>query len=188
MSLTLNFRGDLQVAQSMQALAPEIRERAIPRALRLAGSEITRRARALAPRDRTADPAGSLRRSIGLFVRGRRRQMRYVVFGARRGYSRPVTRPIIIHGNLRGAATRRADPANYAHLIEFGHFVVVPRRGVSLRKGNAVLASGRSFVAPRPFLRPAMAGSRDAVRRRLIYELTLAQSRFLTARASRRAA
>lgn len=46
-------------------------------------------------------------------------------------------------------------PANYAHLIEFGHMAVKPRKGTSLRKKTAELGK-KSWVPPKPFIRPAV--------------------------------
>lgn len=47
-------------------------------------------------------------------------------------------------------------PAHYAHLIEFGHHAVVPRKGTSLRKKTAKLSKA-SWVPAVPFVRPATA-------------------------------
>lgn len=50
------------------------------------------------------------------------------------------------------------QPSRYAHLIEFGHAVRQPKKGTSTRKGTALRpADGKmTFVAPRPFMRPAL--------------------------------
>lgn len=52
-----------------------------------------------------------------------------------------------------------ARPAHYAHLIEFGHHAVTPRKGTTLRKGTAKLAK-QSWVPPIPFVRPAVVMAR----------------------------
>jgi len=119
-----------------------------------------------------------LKKSIGLLMRGRRGGAKYIAFGARSGFGTMVTRPILIDGEIVGAATRKSDPWFYAHLVEFGHFVVTPKKNTSIRKGNAVLASGKSFVAARPFLRPAMIGSKAEVKRRLIESINQQLARF----------
>lgn len=56
------------------------------------------------------------------------------------------------------AALYGADrPANYAHLIEYGHHVVAPIEGTSRRKNTAMPAkSGATWVPAKPFLRPAI--------------------------------
>jgi HK97 gp10 family phage protein len=43
----------------------------------------------------------------------------------------------------------------YAHLVEFGHIAVAPRKGTSLRHHSA---RAINFVPPRPFIRPAVEG------------------------------
>lgn len=53
-------------------------------------------------------------------------------------------------------------PANYAHLIEFGHHTVVPRKGTSLRKKTATL-SKRTWVPATPFVRPSVILARGAM-------------------------
>lgn len=46
----------------------------------------------------------------------------------------------------------RSQGNRYAHLVEFGHVAVAPRKGKTRRKGNA---RDISYVAARPFIRPA---------------------------------
>lgn len=179
MNPSLNFSGDIDIRRALNGLADEIRHKALPRALQAGGQPIVRHARQKVPVDRTADPAGTLKRSLGLELRKSRRGGPYVAFGARRGFARWVTRPIIIDGEIKGGSQMKADPANYAHLVEGGHTVVVPKKGTSIRKDSALLASGRSFVEARPFLRPAMLSARLEVKARLIAELAKAQERFL---------
>lgn len=43
-------------------------------------------------------------------------------------------------------------PANYAHLIEYGHHAVAPKKGTTLRKKTATAIT---WVPAKPFLRPA---------------------------------
>lgn len=187
MNPSLNFSNDLEIRRALNGLAEEIRHKALPRALKAAGQPIVRHARRNVPVDRAADPAGTLKRSLGLELRQPRRGSSYVAFGARRGFARWVARPIVVKGEIRGGYQEKADPANYAHLVEGGHTVVVPKKGTSIRKNSALLASGKSYVAARPFLRPAMLSARLEVKLRLIEELNKAQARYL-ARQQRRAA
>lgn len=43
------------------------------------------------------------------------------------------------------------------HLVEFGHLVAAPRKGHTIRRGNAIAASnGSTYVPPHPFIRPAV--------------------------------
>ncbi len=137
-----------------------MRGRAIATALKAAGRPVTKAARAKCPVDPLADPAGTLKRSLGAELRGRPGRQ-YLAAGARRGFARDVTRPIIIGGELVGAVTRKADPANYAHLVELG----------------------TSQSAATPFLRPAFDGAKGEVKSAFIQSLSDSQDK-----AARRAA
>lgn len=56
-----------------------------------------------------------------------------------------------------GALFGADRPANYAHLVEYGHHAVAPIKNTSRRKKTAVPAkTGRSWVPAKPFLRPAL--------------------------------
>lgn len=67
----------------------------------------------------------------------------------------------------KGADRRGADrPANYAHLVEFGHYSAISSerfggftKGFKRRKssGARLAQTERSFILPKPFLRPAVA-------------------------------
>lgn len=176
--LTITMQGDIALENALAELTPELRRTAIPTALRFAGRAVVDVARGLVPLGFLADPQGTLRRSLGVILRrGKGGRGPYAVIGARTGFSRPVERPILIGDGgidqrIRGFVTRKSDPANYAHLVEFGHFVVRPVRGTERRKKTDVAAaSGRTFVAARPFLRPALVGTKGIVRDRLILAL-----------------
>ena len=57
-----------------------------------------------------------------------------------------------------GALFGADRPANYAHLVEYGHHIVSPVKGKTRRKKNAVAAkNGATWVAAKPFIRPAVA-------------------------------
>lgn len=56
------------------------------------------------------------------------------------------------------AGARR--PSKYAHLVEYGHVAVAPKKGTSLKKKTASVATGGKaggFVPAKPFIRPAVA-------------------------------
>jgi hypothetical protein len=60
-----------------------------------------------------------------------------------------------------GKAVGLVGPADraglVAHLVEFGHLVAAPRKGHTIRRGNAIAArNGRTHVAAKPFIRPAV--------------------------------
>jgi HK97 gp10 family phage protein len=99
---------------------------------------------------------GALRESIGAIVKTNKRTGdTFAVVGPRRGYYRGGA----IIG--KGADGRGADvPANYAHLVEFGHHAVTPKKGTTRRKKTA---TSLGFIAAKPFMRPALTASRSAV-------------------------
>ena len=152
-----SLSGDREIIAALRGIPPELRERAIPQALRFAGRPIVSAARRLAPRD-----TGLLRKSLGLILRRPRRRKggdSYLVIGVRTGFGQTVS---------RGGRSRYADPSKYAHLVEFGHYIVAPVKGARRRQGSA---RALLFVLARPFLRPAFSGSVAAVRARLIQYL-----------------
>lgn len=90
---------------------------------------------------------GSLKRALGAVVRKYKNGADAVaVVGARRGYY-AAGKALKKGADRRGAAM----PAKYAHLVEYGH-----------------VAPDGSFVPGKPFLRPALAASRTAVRQALV--------------------
>ena len=80
----------------------------------------------------------------------------------------------------------KANPANYAHLVEFGHHVAkggalskaqAGRRVRKSRSGRTGLGRSVVFVLARPFLRPAFSTSRGAVVSRMKAALSTFQAR-----------
>lgn len=57
-----------------------------------------------------------------------------------------------VKGKLGKLFTDRR-PANYAHLVEYGHHAVKPRKGTTRRRKTAATVS---FVPAKPFIRPAV--------------------------------
>lgn len=155
----ITLKGDQDVARALRAVGEEIRERAIPQALRAGGRAIVSQARALAPTE-----TGTLKKSLGLVLRGRRGQQKYVVLGARRGSEFTGV----------GPDGKKRVPANYAHLVELGHFKVAAVKGTSRRKGTATTIG---FVPGQPFLGPALEGSKAEVKAKFIETLGQAQAR-----------
>jgi len=56
--------------------------------------------------------------------------------------------------------TKAGKPHKYAHLVEFGHRIVAPKAGTSIRKKTATVLGG--FVSARPFMRPAVIAGQAA--------------------------
>jgi len=105
---------------------------------------------------RRSERTGALRDSIDHKIKVYRETGTAVaIVGPNRNYY--ISGQKIAKGKL---ITEGADrPAHYAHLIEFGHHAVVPRKGTTLRKGTAKLAK-KSWVPPIPFVRPAVVMAR----------------------------
>ena len=63
---------------------------------------------------------------------------------------------VVVRGakRARAVAAKAANrPVNYAHLVEFGHVAVKPKKGTSRKKKNATVTGN---VAPKPFMRPGL--------------------------------
>lgn len=125
----------------LDGLPQDVQTGILAAAVSAAAVPVQRMARALAPRE-----SGALAKSIGIVQRKKRRATNtYAVVGPVSGYYSAGSK-------LKGWKSGAANPAKYAHLVEFGHVKVRPKKGTSLRKNTATVAG---FVAPRPFLRPA---------------------------------
>jgi hypothetical protein len=67
-----------------------------------------------------------------------------------------------VRGKLtRAAARNQRKPANYAHLVEYGHVAVAPVKGSSLRvpkkpRAGWTAAKAAGWVPAKPFIRPAV--------------------------------
>lgn len=142
--LAFSLSGDREIERTLARIPIELREKAIPQALRFAGRGVVAAAKKNLRNINFDDSTGALEASMGLVTRGRRGRPKYVVIGARRG---PSFKRIDSRGKAR-------VPANYSHLVENGHF-----------------ASDGKFVNGTPFLAPALAGSRGLVRARFIVSL-----------------
>jgi HK97 gp10 family phage protein len=120
--------GMAEISAALQGIPEAVKTRIMSTALRAAARPLVVSARAYAPR-RT----GALRRSISSVIRKYRQgQIAVAVVGPDKGYYN--------EGKRAKKGQRGKDrPANYAHLVEFGH-VIKP--------------SGR--VLARPFMRPAV--------------------------------
>lgn len=106
-----------------------------------AAKPVERHAKLLAPR-----LTGALAKSIGTAVRRPRKSPRaYAVVG-------PLSSYYTAGKKGKGWSKGAVNPAKYAHLVEYGHIKVSPKKGTSIRKKTATIAG---FVSPRPFLRPA---------------------------------
>lgn len=134
--IDIEITGESDMADALRSLPARISKEAAFDALVIAVQPLIAAARANAPVD-----SGSLQQSIGLrLVRYKKGMQLFAVVGPRRGF---------------GKGGR--EPANYAHLVEFGHRI--NRGKKTLRKGG--VSSGE--VAPKPFLRPAWDANKQEV-------------------------
>jgi len=131
--------------EKMLAEAPaKLRRKHVRRAVSFAITPVLKAARKLAPRD-TGDLKRYLKRKI-------------------KSYSKNAT--------IFGMVGPEKHKAPHAHLVEFGHRIVVggtvARKDGSLKGGGKNRGAGRvvGFVPPRPFLRPAFQQNKENMLRR----------------------
>jgi hypothetical protein len=163
-ALTLRLENDRDWQVALREIPPELRKTGLRDALRRASRALVNRIKGYVPVDKNAKPSGTLKKSMGLVVRRSRRRDGdpYAVIGARRGFKREV---------VRNGRAELADPANYAHLVEYGHAIVHggtlydASRGSSQRKSRVEGRTGRgqvgaTRVAAQPFMRPGIQSGR----------------------------
>lgn len=145
------------ISSVLNGLPAEMKTQILATAVGHAAKPVVAAARALAPR-RT----GALKRSITSLVRKyKNNQSAVAVVGPDNAYYGSGKR--LKNGQSRAGADK---PANYAHLVEFGHYSATASgvsgrasKGTSRRKGTF---TERSYIMPKPFMRPAVAGSAAA--------------------------
>lgn len=95
---------------------------------------------------------GALRQSINhKVVRGKGKAFAMALIGPDRGSYRAGKRV------QKGSDSRGADkPANYAHLVEFGHITVKGGKGEKGKTLRKKTATATGFVPAKPFMRPAI--------------------------------
>jgi hypothetical protein len=149
----LRIDGLAEVRRVLEQVPPELRDKVMRVAVGRAAGPLVSAIKLHAGRSvRT----GALRESIGAVVRRSKGGTGvYAVVGPRRGYYRGG-KAVAKVGAARGAD----QPANYAHLVEYGHHAVARKVGTSLRKGTATVVG---FVPAKPFMRPALASAGEAV-------------------------
>lgn len=134
------------MAQALQGLSSKIKKDIAFAAMVKAVQPTVAAARELTPVD-----TGGLRQSIGFAVRQYKRgSLTYGIIGPRFGF---------------GIGGR--EPANYAHLIEYGHLLVTG--GTVNRKDQFAAPTAKNtgtaiaMVEPKPFLRPAWEATKASV-------------------------
>lgn len=153
-SILFKYKGLAEIRSVLKALPEEIQNKVLGVAMKRAAAPLVSAAKAFAP-TRT----GALRKSISFIVRKGKKGGAYAVVGPASGYYSGGA-ALGADADKRGAGS----PAHYAHLVEYGHHVVAPTKGTSLRKKNAKAAkNGTKWVPAQPFMRPALLASHDAV-------------------------
>lgn len=142
-SAYVKFSGFEAMDATLQALPSTFRAAVLEQACGKAAVPIRRAMKALAPKD-----TGALRASIVIkTLSDPWKGTAAALIGPSRDFFRGSKR-VSRKGDKRGANR----PSKYAHLIEYGHAVVAPKKGTQIRKKTAKVIG---FVAPRPFIRPA---------------------------------
>lgn len=174
------LKGYPELMRTLHALPPRIGKRVLYNAARKAGPVATRAIKPLVPVE-----TGSLKRSFGQRVYMHRRGFGAgVVIGPRRGFTRIAVRGrrgwrSARHGEMfsspGGARAIKRTPANYAHLVEEGHRIVVggtafrlggKRAGKAARSLRTGMRGGGRVVGTVPgrgFMRRGWAAAQSAV-------------------------
>ena len=171
-SVTLKFSGLAGIRDVLKKLPDETQKKVLRPAIGKAAKPLLSAAKARVP-VRT----GALRASLTSLVRrGKKDGLYYAAVGPSSDYFLGGKR---VRGNQSKAGADK--PANYAHLVEFGHMSaaatgvdVATAKGTRRRrgkKGSDQAFTPRSFVLPQPFMRPAMMSSRDQVEKVLAAEI-----------------
>jgi HK97 gp10 family phage protein len=144
--------GVAELRATLKGLSDDMQQTILGEAVNAAAAPVVRIAKAMAPK-RT----GALKQSIGSVVRKPKKSANaYAVVGPLRGYYSQGKR-LAKNADRRGAD----QPANYAHLVEFGHVKVKPVKGSTIKRKRKDWkpATTVGFVPPKPFLRPAFAAA-----------------------------
>lgn len=150
--------GAAELSAALRALPDDMRKTILVQGVKAAIQPILTAAKRFAKR---SEDTGALRESLTTKTKAYPNTGKAVgLVGPDRAYYRKGKKT----GKL-GALYANRRPANYAHLVEYGHAIVAPKAGTSRRKKTAVDirdSSGASrFVAPRPFIRPAVVTTHD---------------------------
>lgn len=169
MRIGVALEGFAELQALLKVLPARTEQNVVGVSLEAAAAPIERRARALAP-----VRSGALKKSITHALR-KYKNRTMVIIGPDKAYYDGGQRL------KKGASAKGKDrPANYAHLVEFGHiarngaenakarkfirFTAKERQAAALA-GNILPTAVRravTFVPPRPFLRPAVEQGKQA--------------------------
>lgn len=165
---SITFEGADQLTAALQGMPAAIRSGILARSVKKAAQPIAEAMRRMAPR-RT----GSLRASIAVkVVEDSKKGTAMAIIGPDRNYY-SGTKKLSKYASKQGAN----KPANYAHLVEFGHHTAA-RSGVfggmakgSSRKRGKNTSHDSAFVLPQPFIRPGFFAGAPAAEAIMVAEI-----------------
>lgn len=161
----ISLTGDKDLIRKLDRLGKKGYRKTVAKAMSKAATPVSKLAKRLAPVGK-GPTRGLLKRSIGKkskWYRG----TRVVIIGPRKGFKRTI---------VTRKGVRHVDPANYAHLVELGHFAVTGGKVDRINRGTGRPASKKQGrvggrVAAQPFLRPALFQNKENIKRILHREL-----------------
>lgn len=148
MSFTMSGTNELD--RAIKELGDKITHGPAKKALEAAVQPMVDRMKQMAPVE-----TGALRESIGFKTKRYRRSKNTLALVGPKSGTMWQTGPDTV--------TMGRNPARYAHLVEYGHAQVHGGRktkGKSIRKNTI---SGKGFIEPKPFMRPAWDATKDQV-------------------------
>lgn len=174
-SIYKNFIGMEDLSKNLRGLSDDMRLRVTAIAVKRGARPLLRSAKRHAGKSKRT---GALQKSLTSVTRQYKQQATAIeVVGPNREY--------YSEGKKLGKGASRAGadrPTKYAHLVEYGHYSTAGTGrkasvsvGTSRRKGTFVETS---FVRGQPFMRPALADSRAAVRSEMEAVVSAAVKRY----------
>lgn len=133
--IEVNIQGDKKLRRALSFLPEQLRKKVIKSGVRSAMLPALKMAKQLVP-----EQSGQLKASLKRFVR-------VYPSGVVAGFMGPSNK-FKIQVTTKGGKKKNIDPSNYAHLVEYGHRMVV---GGKLGQGGRIVG----FVPPHPFMRDA---------------------------------
>lgn len=161
--MPVQVQGVAELVGRMKSLPDKLRNKGMRSAMKAAARPIVQATKSMAPVQ-----TGLLRQSVASVVVKSKDSysaligMRHTVGSSKKGRGfRPSKKVIraIKKTIASGGASRSADPARYAHLVEFGHNIVT-------RSGK-----GGGRVAAKPFMRPGLQSAASSAEQILAREL-----------------
>lgn len=140
--------GAAQLSAVLQAIPRELRTKILATGVNAAAVPVVVAAKRFAKR---SERTGTLRNAIDHVVR------KYEFDGRAVAIIGPIKGSVVASVNGR---PKRISATKYAHLVEFGHHAVKPRKNTTRRKKTA---QDVRWVPAKPFMRPAIATTQGAV-------------------------